>query len=249
MRTHLALLSPLALTLLTGCPQRVTPEEGPPPTPKVVKVSDTDSEHVVVRDTDDLYAADPKNPRGPTPVNEVPAGGLGSGKPDETNGVCRLYAPKLAEPMCCPTALGFDVESVQQACGQRIYLGESYHASCGYYFHDPKTGGQSWFRLTYALEPTPREAADAHDERMQIRMDLPDFKSTPVPGVAGAFWSTHEGVHWAFLPGWPRVRLFSWRDEQCGDAEVAKIIARLVAAPPVAADAPRTLIPSDGVPG
>lgn len=233
-------LSPsLALLCLalaaTACPQRVDPE----PTKQASKGVSPDDPRVV-HDTDDLYAQ-----RDPPPPGDGPA--PGSGVPDETNGVCRLYAPKIPRPECCAIDFGLDVAAVQRACGHSLYLGESIHASCGYHFGDDAqpTAKAKWLRLSFTLQPTTREAAKAHDERIGFRLaDDPNFHSTPIPGVKDGLWSRHGDLRWAFLPGWSKPRMLSWNAESCSDEGILEVIQQLVAAPEVKEGTPRrSLIP------
>ena len=119
--------------LLLGCPSSTGHPYGDKqatPQPQV----GADDPRVVVKDGE-LYTQktiERAEERSPGSDDEP---GLGSGRPDETNGVCRLYAPKLPNPQCCVAELGFDVETVRAACGHDVYLGESFRQSCGYYFH------------------------------------------------------------------------------------------------------------------
>lgn len=168
--------------------------------------------------------------------------GLGSGRPDETNGVCRLYAPKLPHPQCCEAELGFDVETVRSACGHDVYLGESYRQSCGYYFHHDE--GPRWFRLSTLTETSPKEAADHHDRKMAEALGPKYSPSTPVPGVEGAYWSRHDAYRWAFLPGWEHVRQLSWQDVSCSDEGIATVMKQIIAAKPAPDHAQRlSLVP------
>jgi hypothetical protein len=191
----------------------------------------------VVRDGDDLYAVPDAVAGEADPTQAGPA--PGSGKPDETNGVCRLFAPKLPKPECCAAETGFDVETAKSACGHSIYLGESFQHSCGYYFHRDQ-GKPAWFRVAFVPGDNPKDAANSHDARMKRLTKNPQFESTPVPGVRGAYRSGHDGLNWAFLPGWPQVRLLSWRDTSCDDAGIKKLMAKIIGAkkPPKGARRP-----------
>ncbi len=155
---------------------------------------------------------------------------LGSGRPDETNGVCRLYAPKLPHPQCCKAEFGFDVDTAKQACGHELYLGESFQMSCGYYFHHDD--GPRWFRLSKLPESEPKKAAEHHDRKLTEMLREKYSPSTPVPGVPGAYWSRHDNYRWAFLPGWDNVRQLSWEERSCSDEGVVKVMAQIVAANP-----------------
>ncbi|MCH9679832.1 MAG: hypothetical protein K0V04_00235 [Deltaproteobacteria bacterium] len=155
---------------------------------------------------------------------------LGSGRPDETNGVCRLYAPKLPHPQCCKAELGFDVETAQKACGHELYLGESFRMSCGFYFHHDEA--PRWFRLANIPETTTKEAVEHHDRKMTATLQEKYTPSVPIPGVEDAYWSRHDEFRWAFLPGWNKVRQLSWHADSCSDEGVITLIKQIVAAKP-----------------
>lgn len=222
-RTRLpSLVAVAAAPLLLACPAKVSDAERKGGAPAV-----TEDDPRVVRDTDDLYPAE----SAPNATKNVEGDGLGSGRPDESNGVCRLYAPKLPDPECCPFETGFDAERVKALCGHAIYLGESLQHSCGYHFLPTMDGGLPLaIRVSKTIADTAKDAADAHDERMQYRLKNPEFASTPVPGVEGAYWSAAEGIHWAFVPGWNSVRLVSWTDDACSDDAMAQVIGVIAAA-------------------
>jgi hypothetical protein len=231
----------VALGFMLACPAKVpTPESEAQAgkNPAGVPITDADDPRVV-RDSDDLYAAED--------APHTPAGGpaLGSGRPDTSNGVCKLFSPKLPEPECCPFETGFDAERVRELCGHALYMGESLHQSCGFYFlHDDAGGLPVALRASKINRESVNEAADAHDQRMAQTLKLPEFKSTPVPGVEGAMWSQHDGVHWAFLPGWSSVRLVSWTDDACPIEAMPEVLKIMVEAKEVPPHAPRPgLIP------
>lgn len=228
----------LALAAL-GCPQRVH-TEATKDAPPAAGAADPR----VHADTDDLYRATPIT--APAPADPA----LGSGAPDETNGVCRLFAPKLPAPECCPHDLGMDVEVVRRACGHALYLGESLQISCGYFFSGEDTSQKPrWLRLSYAQEPTAQAAAAAHDQRIGLRLARdPNFRSDPVPGVPDAYWSRHERLRWAFVPGWSRPRLLSWSEESCSDEGIVEVIRHLAGTPEIPADAPRRALLPGGPP-
>lgn len=239
MRAHAWSLVPL-LGLLLGCPTETgTPygarKKTPPPQ------ATADDPRVVVRDGE-LYtqrtierADDKLRDRGDGPS-------LGSGRPDETNGKCRLFAPRLPDPECCKGELGFDVDTVKQACGYDIYLGESFRLSCGYYFHHDE--GSRWLRLSMIPEAKPEQAAEHHDRKMAATLGDKYTPSTPIPGVPGAYWSRHEQYRWAFLPGWDHVRQLSWEDRSCSDEGIVKVITQIIAAKPAPEGAERlALVP------
>ena len=231
------------LLALTACPQASEPaaEERPedaPPNP---------NDKRIVADTADYYAAENGVPNPPPPPPS-----RGTGKPDETNGVCRLYAPELPDPGCCERQLGFDVDVIKQACGLRLYLGESFHATCGYYFlPDATTTGApaTWFRLSTIRGADAREAAESHDVYTRQLSRDPEFRSVPIPGIAGAYWSEQDDLHWAFLPGWSSVRQFTWQTGACSEEGIREVLERLVDAPEIPAGTPRTsLIPGRSAP-
>jgi hypothetical protein len=226
---------------LTACPQASEPA---PEAPRREDPPNPDDKRIVA-DTSDFYVAANGVPNpAPEPATR------GTGKPDETNGSCRLFAPELQDPECCERQLGFDVEVVKQACGLRLYLGESFHATCGYYFlPDATTTGTpaTWFRLSVARGADAREAAESHDRYTRQLSRDPDFRSLPIPGIAGAYWSEQDGLHWAFLPGWSQVRQFTWQAGACSDEGIREILERLVDAPEIPAGTPRTsLVPGRG---
>jgi hypothetical protein len=237
-RTIVTLPLCLGLLLCAACPAKVpTPTEAAaqaqPGDPQGVPVVDQ-ADPRIVRDGDDLYVAE----SAPNPPPEPPA--LGSGRPDETNGVCRLFAPKLPNPECCPFETGFDAERIRMLCGHQLYMGESLFHSCGYFFL-PDMSGSSPVAIRVvkiARDDVPAAVAD-HDQRIAKITKNPSFKSSPVPGVDGAMWSAAEDLHWAFLPGWSAVRVVSWTDDACPAdkmPEVLKVIMMSKEPPP---NAPR----------
>ena len=232
----------LATFTLLGCPTKLpdpTAQEQErttvgDPTPANVPITPANDPRVQ-RDTDDLYDVDD-----PTPSGEPAAPRPGSGSPDETNGVCRLFAPKLPEPECCPVEVGFDAEAVRELCGHAVYLGESLQHSCGYFFSSTEPGATPVFmRGSKLMVASVAEAAKQHDERLRMALDKPEFASTPVPGVEGAMWSAAEGLHWAFLPGWDEVRQISWNDGACPDAQMPAVLELIRAAQQPPPNAPR----------
>lgn len=240
-RTCLAALMLAALGLTLGCPAKVpTPESEAQDsrTPEGVAVTAEDDPRVV-RDSDDLYAAED------APTQPPPARGLGSGKPDTSNGECKLFAPELPEPKCCPFETGFDAERVRELCGHALYMGESVQQSCGYYYLPEMTGGVAVaLRASKVTRESVSEAVASHDKRIAKTFKLASFQSTPVPGVEGAMWSEHDGLHWAFLPGWKSVRLVSWTDDACPIEAMPEVLKLMVEAKEVPPHAPRPgLIP------
>ncbi len=226
---------PLLVLGLCACPQATEP--APAPTAPVVPATDNPR---VVADGDHLYPAQPKSAPPPPPTP-------GTGRPDETNGECRLYAPELPNPTCCPRQLGFDVETVKSACNLQLYLGESFYAHCGYYFL-PKIDAagvpEVSFRLSLPPGDNPQDAAERHDRAVHMHQSQPSSTVAPFPGVEGVYWVRFDHLRWAFIPGWSRVRMLSWNDGTCDEAGLQTILNGLLAAPEVPADAPRSsLVP------
>ncbi|MCA9711976.1 MAG: hypothetical protein KDK70_39435 [Myxococcales bacterium] len=241
MRPHARPLSTLVLLTLLGCPSATgnpygaKKEQPPPPqvSPDDPRVAEHDGELYTQKTVERIQEKS---------RNDEDQLGLGSGRPDETNGKCRLYAPKLPEPECCKGELGFDVETVQQACGLDVYLGESFRFSCGYYFH--QGNDTRWLRLSMVPEATAKEAAEHHDRKMTETLGDRYQPSVPVPGIEGAWWSQHEQYRWAFLPGWDHARLLSFTDDACSDEGIKKVMAQIIAAKPAPEGAPRlSLVP------
>jgi hypothetical protein len=215
---------------LCACPSRVTPNEQQ--SGRVTKADDPR----VVRDGTDLYVAEA--PSAPKPKPSAPAEGLGVGKPDETNGVCRLFAPKLKKPICCGNEYGFDAERAKATCGHQLYLGEHFRASCGYYFTSPDQP-HTWFRGGFVPDAKdPKAAADSHDALFQRRAKRLDFHSQPIPGIPGGFWSEDNDLNWAFLPGWSQVRRITWRDDACDEQKIFELLKEIASAkePPKGAE-------------
>jgi len=217
-----------AAALLLGCPSTTgNPygEKKATPQPQV----GADDPRVATKDGE-LYTQktiERAEERSPGSVDEP---GLGSGRSDETNGVCRLFAPKEPHPQCCNGEFGFDVETVRKACGYEVYLGESFRHSCGYFFHHD--AGPRWFRMSKLPETSPKQAAEHHDRKLTESLGAKYSPSTPIPGIEGAYWSRHEGYRWAFLPGWDNVRQLSWEAESCSDEGVLEVMKQLIAAKP-----------------
>ncbi|MFO0635663.1 MAG: hypothetical protein U0168_22710 [Nannocystaceae bacterium] len=234
------MLALASLALHGGCPTQVDPSTTAAK-PKASVIDENDPR--VVRDGEDLYAAEAieraeERARPHVGSDEPPPSGRGTGKPDESNGVCRLYAPKLPDPQCCEAEFGFDAELVQRSCGLELYLGESFYNSCGYYFH--RTGIEpQWFRASFTAGATAKEAVQSHDRRLARITKNDAFASEPVPGIDGALWSAHNGIRWAFVPGWDRVRLLSWSQQACSDEAMLEVLRALVAAKQPPKGAPR----------
>jgi hypothetical protein len=223
-RTHWLILLPISTALL-GCPSPVehkygVAEKKPPPA-----VGEDDPR--VAKDGEDLYPADvverAEAKKRPT---EEPETGRGSGKPDESNGVCRLYAPKLPKPECCKPEFGFDVETARQACGLEMYLGESWQQTCGYYFQKPD-GDSTWFRASFINGKTAKEAADSQANQLRTRLKADDIEVQKVPGSTDAYWMTYQGLGWAYMGGWPSVRQFAWKQDACNEDGLAQVIAKM----------------------
>ena len=238
----LTLFGPLAAA---ACPQAT----GPEPTRIVSKPVAPVDDPRAINETGDFYAADD---RGAPNLTPPPPASPGTGRPDETNGKCRLYAPELSDPECCERQLGFDVETVKRACGFKLYLGESFQTSCGFYFlPDAVAGGtpSRWFRLATIQGATPKEAAEQHEAYTRKQIGDESFTARPIPGIDGAYWSARDGLHWAFLPGWSVVRQFTWHDDSCDPDGVQELLRALVAAPEIAAGTGRVaLIPTANPP-
>jgi hypothetical protein len=214
--------------LLSGCPSSAgDPFEAnkPSPQPQI----GADDPRVAVKDGE-LYPQATLERAAERSPGSTDAPGLGSGRPDETNGVCRLYAPKEPHPQCCEAELGFDADTVRAACGHDVYLGESFRHSCGYFFHHEQ--GPRWLRLSKLPDPSPAQAATHHDRKMTELLGTAYTPSTPVPGVEGAYWSRHEGYRWAFLPGWAEVRQLSWEAASCSDDGIVAVMKQIIAAKP-----------------
>jgi hypothetical protein len=241
-RFSLALCLSFGMGLCLGCPVKApTPEseaKSGTPSPEGVPVVD-DSDPRVVRDGEDLYAVE-SAPR--TPSEDEPA--LGSGRPDTSNGVCKLFAPKLPEPECCPFETGFDADRIKQICGHELYMGESVQQSCGYFFLPSMQGSfPVSIRASMIDQENLAKAAADHDQRLAQLTKNPAFASTPVPGVEGAMWSTADGLHWAFVPGWKLVRLVSWADDACPIDKMPEVLALMAKAAEPPPGAPRELVP------
>jgi hypothetical protein len=231
-----------ALALVTACPGQVS---GSRQGDGEFAIGADDPR--VVQEGKDLYPADSiervRSRSGGEDSDPESENSPGTGRPDETNGVCRLFAPKLPNPTCCEVDYGFDVATVQRICGHDTYLGESFQFSCGYYFHS-ETTDPPWFRMSFLPSSTVEQAAQVHDAKLGKLVGESLVPSQPVPGVEGAMWS-HDGEHhWAFLPGWSKVRQLAWRNESCSNDGAAALIKQLVAAQEPPEDAERlALIP------
>ncbi len=216
---------PLTVLVLLGCPAEV--KNPAPERPKKTKPVVDESDPRVVKDGEDLYAADAL----PEPASETKA--KGSGKPDTSNGFCQLYAPKLPEPHCCETEYGFDAEATRTACGKSLYLGESFQRSCGYYFHDAALGESSWFRTSFINAASPKEAAEAEANRIKLRFGA-EVEVEPMPGTPGAYQLHYAGLGYAWMtgdPAWPNVRRLAWKDEvSCSQEGLQAVVAQMAAA-------------------
>ncbi len=242
MSTNLRAYGPLTLMCFAlGCPSHVDPASLVPRKEEPKPIDETDPR--VVKIGEELYPAEvaerlEQKENAQAAPEPGATGSRGTGKPDESNGVCRLYAPELPNPECCNLEYGFDAQLVGDTCELDLYLGESFQLSCGYYFHE--AGRQPfWFRAGFVSDGTAKDAADVHDRRLQQLTKNAGFHSEEVPGVPGALWSTHDGLRWAFLPGWDRVRQVSWRDEFCPPEKMSKVLAKMIVAKPPDRGAPR----------
>lgn len=218
---RLRLLAPAALLL--ACPQ-AQPTEDVEGTP-----SPAAADPRVVNDSSDLYVGKAPAPQEIEPRPAEAGSSPGTGRPDETNGTCRLYAPELREPACCEHPLGFDVAAAQESCGLQLYLGESFHNTCGFYFLREPGASPTWFRLSVIRGESPRAAADEH--ALIMRRTSPGIAAEPVPGVPGALWVKQDEYRWAFLPGWKSVRLLAWKDTSCADDRIAGLLRAQIAVP------------------
>jgi len=225
----------LLASLLAACPQA---NQADPAAGKVAPAPVADAR--VISDSGDLYPAKGGVVPPPTPA---PTPSPGTGISDETNGKCRLFAPEMPNPRCCERQLGFDAAVVQAACGLKIYLGESFQGTCGYHFVADATNTglpPRWFRLSVVGEKTVQEAAAALDRRTSKVDNY--VAAAPIPGIDGAMWAEADELHWALLPGWKQVRMFTWSDDSCSPAGVETVIRQLIATPEVPAGTPRTAL-------
>lgn len=214
-----------ALTAMLGCPAEVR-DTTPAPAPKVEPVLD-ESDPRVVKVGDDLYALESV----PESTQEF-VKGKGSGKSDESNGYCRLYAPKLPEPHCCLTEYGFDAAAAAKSCGKPMYLGESFQRSCGYYFHDGASGKPSWFRTSFVDDATPKEAAEAEANRLQLRFRA-EVEAKPMANTPGAYTLTYSGISYAWMtgdPSWPKVRRLAWNESTCTPEGLEAVVSQMATA-------------------
>lgn len=213
--------------LIAGCPARVDPDQ------RKAQRQVSEDDPRVVRSSGDLYAVDSPGVPDPSPLEEEPAepvAGRGVGKPDETNGVCRLFAPEFKKPECCARETGFDAMKAAELCGHEHFLGEHFRGDCGYYFLPEAASPHTWIRVGFTAGATAKAAADERDEFIQRRFKDPEFESEPVPGVPGAYWASRDGVRWAHVPGWKNVRRVTWDPTFCGDEAMAKVLSQLVSA-------------------
>jgi hypothetical protein len=222
--------------LLAGCPAQVEHRYGEMQ-PRPVAAAD-ENDPRVIKDGEDLYpAAVVERAEGRTRGEASDIPGRGSGKPDESNGVCRLYAPKLADPHCCEPEFGFDAKTVLEACDVDMYLGESWHKTCGYHFHKPD-GTSTWFRASFIAADGARAAADSQ-ARQLAKIPNASAQVTKVPGTKDAWWVTHEDLGWAYFGGWDKTRQFAWDTGGCSPEGVARIIAAMETATQPPPDAER----------
>jgi len=231
------ILGTLLVSGMAGCPADVAPT-GSLPAPTITKKTEaTEADPRVERDGEDLYPV--KTVERAQAATRAPAsGGVGSGRPDESNGMCRLYAPRLPEPQCCHNTAGFDAQFVQETCGFDVYLGESFDKTCGHYFASAE-GKKSSFRLSQVATDTVASAVESHYRQ-------PVMKKAPKPddlGIPGVVRSRFGGWNWAFFAGWGTVRMLTWRDGVCADDKVKLVVEKLLTAAKPVKGAPRPLVP------
>jgi hypothetical protein len=211
------------LVFVAACPSQVERE-------REAAMADPDDPRVV-RDGDDLY---PKSAlvKADEPLKQSP----GTGRPDETNGVCRLFAPELPDPHCCDREFGFDADAVLKACGHKLYLGESVQGTCGYHFL-ARDDTAAWYRMTLAREATPQEAAQAQATFVRNKLRTPPIAVEPIPTIVGGYWMAHDNQRWAFLPGWDKVRRITWQEDVCDETKMVAALETIAAAkqPPAGA--------------
>ncbi len=228
----------VGLALGFGCPQNIDPSHLQVRQAGVAAANDPN----VIVVGDDLY---PKHMAEKLLPQPEPKKSPGTGKPDETNGTCRLYAPQQPDPICCPESLGFDAALVGSTCGLPTYLGESVsRGGCNYYFHG---ADEQIHQFRVRIEPgnTPAEAAADHDHNMRRVARNPAFASTPVPNMEGAVWSSFESFRWVFFGGWSRMRLLTWKDSACSDAHGLALVRAMMQALEPERGAPRpSLVPT-----
>lgn len=226
--------------LLLACPQ-AQPSE----TPVGKAVGPGADDPRVVSDGTDLYPGKAPAPHTVEPSPSLGSASPGTGRPDETNGKCRLFAPERQGPQCCVDPLGFDVAAVQSICGLEHYLGESFLNSCGFYFL-PRAGQPlTWFRLSVVRGEGPR--AIAEEQAAILRRTDARAVAEPLPAVPGAYWVHDDEYRWAYLPGWEHVRLFTWKSTSCPEGKVDELL-RAVAALPERGPRRSGLLPSSAPP-
>lgn len=213
------------LTTMLGCPAAVE-DTTLAPAPKTEPALD-ESDPRVVKLGEDLYAA------GTVPqATEEVVKGKGSGKPDESNGFCRLYAPKLPEPHCCLTEYGLDADAAAKSCEKTLYLGESFQRSCGYYFHDGASGEPVWFRTSFVDDASPKEAAEAEANRLRMRFRA-DIEVKPMVKTPDAYTLEYSGISYAWMagdPAWPNVRRLAWNESTCTPAGLEAVVSQMATA-------------------
>lgn len=246
---QIAGVAALALGGLTGCPARVGAggdEAG------AAQVDESDPRVIRSDRTGDLYPRDvkampedkPDYEAGETEATAEPSRSPGVGKPDESNGVCRLYAPEYPDPECCAAEYGVDAERIKAICGFEVYLGEHFRNGCGYHFKKTPTSKTQW--LWAGLLPEDKDTATAkyeHDLVIQKRFKQVGFESEAIPGVPGGYRSVYAKTGWAVIPGWKRTRQFGYPEGFC-DEGLDELLAELARAkqPPEGAQRP-SLVP------
>ena len=223
MRAIVYLASTTVLTALTACS---------PSTSKDPQGVAKDSRFILGRSkSTSVESAESEQPSPPQPR-------LGVGKPDETNGECRLFAKEFKEPTCCPRTYGLGAKEVQEICSGVALLGEHLREGCGYYFLEDASGQVQWLRVSFIAETFPaKEAISMRDAYLKKRTRDPDFASTPIPGVEGGAYNVVNEIGWALLPGWARLRQAGWSEGFCGD-QLPKLLECIATAPEPQGDPP-----------
>ena len=174
----------------------------------------------------------------PEPEESEATPGLGVGQPDETNGVCRLFSKEYNEPICCPRTYGLGAAEVEQICGDVALLGEHLRDGCGYFFLHAESGEVQWLRVAFIAENLPpAKAVEMRDAYLKKRTRDPEFASTPIPGVEGGAYNVVDGLGWALLPGWGRLRQAAWSEGFCGD-QLPALLESIATAPEPTAETP-----------
>ena len=205
------LLAPAVALTLAGCPAAVDTQQ-----------TDGAAAKSIGRETETDDLATGASAEGPKP---------GAGAPDESNGACRLFAERHAEPKCCPQTYGLGIEEVASVCGYDVFLGEYLREGCRYSFYDPTSGATTWIRLALLADTRPfAEVVEDSDKWLRKRKRDEDFKSTALQGPPSVAYNLVNPVGWALLGGWKRHRQATWKKGFCGDNFTA-LLQRIAAAP------------------